>query len=100
MVACGQTSARWLSWMMPLPPLTRANGSRERRSSALIRKELFQGQNSPSEVISELRWTSLHGIAEVIRTKGFPRSRQKERVRTLVELFTSLDDTAQVVKTR
>jgi hypothetical protein len=36
---------------------------------------------------------------EVTRTKGFPRSRQKERVRALVELFTSLDDTAQVVKT-
>src|ERR1700757_3166326 len=100
MVGCGQTSARWLSWMMPLPLLTRPNGSRERRSSAFIRKELFQGQSSKSEVISELPWRSLHGIAEVTRTKGFPRSRQKERVRALVELFTSLDDTAQVVKTR
>ena len=37
---------------------------------------------------------------EVTRTKGFPRSRQKERVRALVELVTSLDDTAQLVKTR
>ena len=42
----------------------------------------------------------LHGIAEVTRTKGFLRSRQKERVRALGELFTSLDDAAQVVKTR
>src|SRR5215813_8898345 len=100
MVGCGQTSATWLSWMMPLPRLTRPNGSRERRSSAFIHKELFQGQSSKSEVISELRWTNLHGIAEVTKTNGFPLSRQKERVRALVELFTSLDDTAQVVKTR
>jgi AcrR family transcriptional regulator len=50
--------------------------------------ELFQGQSSKPEVISELFWASLHGIAELTRTKRFPRSRQKERVRTLVELFT------------
>jgi hypothetical protein len=50
--------------------------------------ELFPGQGSKSEVLSELFWASLHGIAELTRTKRFPRSRQKERVRTLVELFT------------
>ena len=50
--------------------------------------ELFQGQSSKSEVISELFWASLHGIAELTRTKRFPPSRQKERVRALVELFT------------
>src|SRR3974377_1896411 len=50
--------------------------------------ELFQGQSSKPEVISELFWASLHGIAELTRTKRFPRSRQKERVRALVELFT------------
>jgi AcrR family transcriptional regulator len=49
--------------------------------------ELFQGQSSKPEVISELFWASLHGIAELSRTKRFPPSRQKERVRTLVELF-------------
>jgi hypothetical protein len=49
--------------------------------------ELFQGQSSNSEVISELFWASLHGIAELTRTKRFKRSRQKERVRALVELF-------------
>ena len=49
--------------------------------------ELFQ-ESSKSEVISELFWASLHGIAELTRTKRFPRSRQKERVRALVELFT------------
>ena len=50
--------------------------------------ELFQGQSSKSEVISELFWASLHGIAELTRTKRFKPSRQKERVRALVELFT------------
>jgi AcrR family transcriptional regulator len=50
--------------------------------------ELFQGQSSRPEVISELFWAGLHGIAELTRTKRFPRSRQKERVSTLVELFT------------
>ena len=51
-------------------------------------RELFQGQGSKSEVLSELFWASLHGIAELTRTRRFPRSRQKERVRALVELFT------------
>jgi len=50
--------------------------------------ELFQEQGSKSEVLSELFWANLHGIAELTRTKRFPRSRQKERVRALVELFT------------
>jgi AcrR family transcriptional regulator len=50
--------------------------------------ELFQGQGSKSDVLTELFWASLHGIAELTRTRRFPRSRQKERVRALVELFT------------
>ena len=50
--------------------------------------EFFQGQGSRSEILSELFWASLHGIAELTRTKRFPRNRQKERVKTLVELFT------------
>ena len=50
--------------------------------------ELFQGQASKPEVLTELFWASLHGIAELTRTKRFPKSRQKERVRALVELFT------------
>jgi AcrR family transcriptional regulator len=63
--------------------------------------ELFQRQSSKSEVLSELFWASLHGIAELTRTKRFPRSRQKERVRALVELFTfPRDETARVVKAR
>ncbi len=49
--------------------------------------ELFQGHSSKSEVIAELFWASLHGIAELTRTRRFPPRRQKERVRALVELF-------------
>ena len=50
--------------------------------------ELFHGQSFKPEVLSELFWASLHGIAELTRTKRFPHSRQKERVRALVERFT------------
>ena len=39
--------------------------------------ELFPGQRSRSEVLSELFWASLHGIAELTRSE-----------KTLVELFT------------
>jgi AcrR family transcriptional regulator len=49
--------------------------------------ELFQRQSSNPEVLSELFWASLHGIAELVRTKRFPLGRQKERVRALVALF-------------
>ena len=63
--------------------------------------ELFPGESSKAEDLSELFWASLHGVAELSRTKRFPPSRQKERVRTLVELFTfPRDETAQVVKAR
>ena len=50
--------------------------------------ELFPGPRSRSDVLSELFWASLHGIAELTRTKRFPPIRQKERVKELVELFT------------
>ena len=61
--------------------------------------DLFQRQSSKSEVLSELFWASLHGIAELTRTRRFPRTRQKERVRAVVELFNfPRDETAQVVK--
>ena len=63
--------------------------------------ELFPGQGSKAEVLSELFWASLHGVAELSRTRRFPSSRQKDRVRTLVGLFTfPSDETAQVVKAR
>ena len=50
-------------------------------------RELFQGQTSNPEVLAEIFWAGLHGIAELTRTRRFPPSRQKERVRTLVDLF-------------
>ena len=62
--------------------------------------ELFQGQSLNSEVMSELLWASLHGIAELTRTRRFPPIRQKERVRTLVELFASQDETPPVMRAR
>ena len=50
--------------------------------------EIFQGQGSKPEVLSELFWAGLHGIADLTRTRRFPPSRQKERVKMFVELFT------------
>jgi AcrR family transcriptional regulator len=62
---------------------------------------LFSGQGSKAEVLSELFWASLHGIAELVRTRRFPPGRQKERVRALVELFDfRKDEVAQLVKAR
>ncbi|WP_128911290.1 TetR/AcrR family transcriptional regulator [Granulicella sibirica] len=49
--------------------------------------ELFQGHTPKPEVLSELFWASLHGIAELARTRRFPPSRQKERVKALAVLF-------------
>jgi AcrR family transcriptional regulator len=53
-----------------------------------VRSELFPGQSLTAEVLSELFWANLHGIAELTRTRRFPRSRRKERLRELVKLFT------------
>ncbi|MDQ2835749.1 MAG: TetR/AcrR family transcriptional regulator [Acidobacteriota bacterium] len=50
--------------------------------------DLFRAKSSKPNVQAELFWASLHGIAELTRTKRFPPSRQKERVRSLIELFT------------
>ena len=49
--------------------------------------ELFKERSSKPEVVAELFWASLHGIAELTRTGRFPARRQKERVRVLVERF-------------
>ena len=53
--------------------------------------ELFHSKNSKPDIQSELFWASLHGIAELTRTKRFPPRHQKERVRSLVGLFTFTD---------
>lgn len=61
--------------------------------------ELFPEQSTKSETLSELFWASLHGIAELTRTKRFPPKRQKERLRALVEVFSfAIDKMAQVEK--
>ena len=63
--------------------------------------ELFQEHGSKPEVLTELFWASLHGIAELTRTRRFPPSRQKERVRALVELFSFPGEkNARAVKAR
>jgi AcrR family transcriptional regulator len=54
--------------------------------------ELFKKQGSKSEVLSEIFWANLHGLAELTRTKRIPRSRQKERVKAMVDLFTYPED--------
>ncbi len=51
--------------------------------------DLFPGQNSKAEVLAEMFWASLHGMAELSRTSRFPPGRQKERLRVLVDHFTS-----------
>lgn len=48
---------------------------------------LFEEQKSNAEVVSEVFWASLHGIAELTRTKRFPPVRQKERLKEMVQLF-------------
>ena len=63
--------------------------------------ELFGGQRSKREVTAELFWASLHGIAELTRTKRFPGCRQSERIKTLVERFTlATDETGREANAR
>jgi hypothetical protein len=69
-------------------PFDDAATSLEMRFALSQLLELFQVQSSKSEVMSELFWASLHGIAELTRTKRFAHSRQNGRVSALVELFT------------
>jgi AcrR family transcriptional regulator len=69
-------------------PFDEADTPPELRFAFAQLRELFQGQGSKSEVLSELFWASLHGLAELTRTKRLPPSRQKERVSALVEIFT------------
>lgn len=50
---------------------------------------LFPGRGAKAEVLSELLWASLHGLADLTRTKRLPPGRQKERVKALVDRFSS-----------
>ncbi len=49
--------------------------------------QLFAAQGAKAPVLAELFWASLHGIAELTRTKRFPPKRQKERIRMLIDVF-------------
>ena len=69
-------------------PFDDANTPPELRFAFAQLMELFQGQGSKPEVLTELFWAGLHGIADLTRTKRFPPSRQKERVKMFVEFFT------------
>jgi AcrR family transcriptional regulator len=51
--------------------------------------ELFGGRSPEREVLAELFWASLHGIAELTRTKRLPEIRQRERLKAVVALFES-----------
>lgn len=68
-------------------PFDQAGTPQELRFAFSQLMELFEGHCARPEVMSELFWASLHGITELTRTKRFPPSRQKDRVRRLVELF-------------
>jgi AcrR family transcriptional regulator len=48
---------------------------------------LFSGQQARPEVLAEVFWANLHGIAELSQTRRLPPVRQKERLETLVQLF-------------
>ena len=49
--------------------------------------ELFSAQTPNPEVVTELFWACLHGIADLTRTKRFPPKRQKDRLKTTVRMF-------------
>ena len=49
--------------------------------------DLFSEQGLKAPVLAELFWASLHGVAELTRTKRFPPKRQKERIKLLVDVF-------------
>jgi AcrR family transcriptional regulator len=69
-------------------PFDNAETPAELRFAFAQLTELFQGHGPKREIVSELFWASLHGIADLTRTKRFPPGRQKKRVKKLVELFT------------
>ena len=49
--------------------------------------KLFPAGTAQRETMAEMFWASLHGVAELTKTKRFPPRRQKERVRVLVKIF-------------
>ncbi len=70
-------------------PFDAAGTPEEMRFAFLQIQAIFAEQSSHPEALSELFWASLHGMAELTRTKRFPPKRHKERVQALMDLFTS-----------
>ena len=52
--------------------------------------ELFSAQSPNPEVVAELFWACLHGIADLTRTGRFPPKLQKARLNTSVRMFSLL----------
>ena len=50
-------------------------------------KTVFQESSLDPDVCAEVLWSSLHGIAQLTRTKRLPSGRQSNRVELLVNLF-------------
>lgn len=57
--------------------------------------ELFRGHGARAEVMTELFWANLHGVADLSSTKRFPPARQKERLKELVEIYTAQHEAGQ-----
>ena len=51
--------------------------------------ELFPEQSARSEIMAESFWATLHGLADLTRTKRLPPKGQKERLRALTLVFCS-----------
>ena len=59
----------------------------EMRFAFLQLKQLFTEHSLQPEVLSEVFWASLHGLADLAQTRRLPPQRQKERLSTVVNLF-------------
>ncbi len=68
-------------------PFDEANTPPELRFAFDQILDLFSEQGAEAPVLAELFWASLHGIAELTKTKRFPPKRHKERIKMLVEVF-------------
>ena len=54
--------------------------------------ELFSGRGTKPEIMSELFWATLHGIAEFTRSERLPPKQQNERLRMLIKMFSVAAD--------
>ena len=68
-------------------PFGEADSPPELQFAFLQLRRLFETMGPHADVHAEVFWSSLHGLAQLTGTKRLPPSRQKERVRTLVRMF-------------